>query len=177
MIGYHGTTDTNIEKRIESILTNGFESKYRKDHWLGQGIYFFEDEFWASQWCNQNISKEKCILKSEINYTEDKFWDLNVQKFRKKCENEIKKLITLLEKKKKILSSNPNVQRCYYLDIIKRTNKLEVIKCIFELKKDPSPIMSMLEVINTQVQICVTKNENIENTHVHKKCRCGERMK
>lgn len=178
MIGYHGTADVNIDEVIKDILNNGFVYKHRENHWLGQGIYFFEDDFWAYQWCNQDISKEKCVLKSQIICTEDKFWDLSLEKFKRKFTDEVKEILRLLEEKGQTLdSTDSDVQRCYYLDIIKKKKKLEVIKCIFELRNNPNPVMRALRVINTQVQICVTKNENIENTCVHKRCSCGERIK
>ena len=41
-IGYHGT----CSKHKDSIESNGFDPakcNYRADHWLGQGVYFFDD--------------------------------------------------------------------------------------------------------------------------------------
>lgn len=45
--GYHATAIKNIE----SIMNNGFiESKASKGHWLGRGIYFFENLYYAVEW-------------------------------------------------------------------------------------------------------------------------------
>ena len=49
MKGYHGTCSS--EK--VNIQRNGLDparTHYRKDHWLGQGVYFFEDQGHAHYW-------------------------------------------------------------------------------------------------------------------------------
>ena len=48
-IGYHGT----CSKHKDSIESNGFDPakcNYRADHWLGQGVYFFDDYEKALWW-------------------------------------------------------------------------------------------------------------------------------
>ena len=60
---YHGTKKSNIP----SILENGFKpsvSTSKKEHWLGKGIYFYEDLYYAVEW---NFCKYK-----GINITYDK---------------------------------------------------------------------------------------------------------
>ncbi len=45
--GYHATDISNIEL----IINNGFiESKASKGHWLGRGIYLFENLYYAVEW-------------------------------------------------------------------------------------------------------------------------------
>ena len=47
LTGYHATDINNIEL----IKKNGFlESKASKGHWLGRGIYFFENLYYAVEW-------------------------------------------------------------------------------------------------------------------------------
>lgn len=47
LIGYHATDISNIKP----IMNNGFvESKVSKEHWLGRGIYFFENLYYAVEW-------------------------------------------------------------------------------------------------------------------------------
>lgn len=47
LLGYHATDIKNIE----SIINDGFvESKASKGHWLGRGIYFFENLYYAVEW-------------------------------------------------------------------------------------------------------------------------------
>ncbi len=83
---YHATKRDNIT----DILTEGFKtsiSTNKKEHWLGKGIYFYEDLYYAVEWCylglkNQNknleILKEKFgIIKVEIDTDNFKILDLN----------------------------------------------------------------------------------------------------
>lgn len=47
LVGYHATSINNIEP----IINNGFiESKGSRGHWLGRGIYFFENLYYAVEW-------------------------------------------------------------------------------------------------------------------------------
>lgn len=42
IIAYHGT----YESAANNILReNKFKVEYRKNHWLGQGVYFFREDF------------------------------------------------------------------------------------------------------------------------------------
>ena len=51
---YH-TTNKNYTK---SIQQNGFEmSKPNKGHWLGTGVYFYEDIYFAVEWCIIGVNK------------------------------------------------------------------------------------------------------------------------
>ena len=74
LLGYHATDIKNIK----SIIKNNFiESKESKGHWLGRGIYFFDDLYYAVEWeiigvIKQDIKdynelKQKCgILIAEL---------------------------------------------------------------------------------------------------------------
>lgn len=84
MIGYHGTDKSNED----SILKNGFEeSKPQKGHWLGRGVYFYENIYYAIEWgivCF-NIAKDKfkdyikksSVIKAVIDYDKLEVLDLN----------------------------------------------------------------------------------------------------
>ena len=48
---YHGTD----LKCAESIRTNGFVPRYSSEHWLGNGIYFFEDRALAEWWTTRML--------------------------------------------------------------------------------------------------------------------------
>ena len=39
IVGYHNTESDNVD----DIIANGFVCKKNEKHWLGQGIYFFND--------------------------------------------------------------------------------------------------------------------------------------
>lgn len=59
--GYHGTT----RKDAESILANGFEIREKPHHWLGQGVYFWQDApHRASQWALEDAKRRR--LKPDV---------------------------------------------------------------------------------------------------------------
>jgi hypothetical protein len=62
--GYHGTTP----QQAEQILTDGFKLNRNPHHWLGYGVYFFQDApklafCWASTRWSQS---EVCVLRATI---------------------------------------------------------------------------------------------------------------
>lgn len=82
---YHGTKNSNIN----SILENGFNlslSTNQRTHWLGKGIYFFEDLYYAVEWnfcCKrklmtyEELSKEYGIIVVRIDIENYNILDLN----------------------------------------------------------------------------------------------------
>ncbi len=56
-IGFHGT----LKENKESIENNGFKKSISTDkqHWLGEGVYFFEDEYYAVEWNVLDIKKKR----------------------------------------------------------------------------------------------------------------------
>lgn len=61
--GYHATDINNIEL----IKNNGFiESKASKGHWLGRGIYFFENLYYAVEWEIIGVIKHEVIDYEEL---------------------------------------------------------------------------------------------------------------
>lgn len=62
--GYHATAKENIK----SILTNGFYmSRPKSNHWLGKGIYFFEDLYYAVEWQMIGVLKRDVEEYDELN--------------------------------------------------------------------------------------------------------------
>lgn len=58
LTGYHTTHIDNLK----SILNNGFYmSKPNKEHWLGKGVYFFYDLYYAIEWKIIGILKKDNI--------------------------------------------------------------------------------------------------------------------
>lgn len=81
---YHGTSKENEI----GILQNGFEeSKPKQSHWLGKGIYFYENIYYAIEWgiiwfLNNNMNYDeyidKCaIIEAKINLEGFEILDLN----------------------------------------------------------------------------------------------------
>lgn len=54
-IGYHGTC-SKYRSNIEEVGLDPDKCKYRTDHWLGQGVYFFDDYEKAMWWAKTTSS-------------------------------------------------------------------------------------------------------------------------
>lgn len=81
---YHGTSKENEIK----ILKEGFkESKPNQGHWLGKGVYFYENIYYAIEWgiiyfLNNSATydeyTEKCtVIETKINLDDFEILDLN----------------------------------------------------------------------------------------------------
>ncbi len=79
---------TTAKKNIESILKKGFYKSKGKNQWLGEGVYFYKDIYFAVQWgfigveknqiANINEYKEKCTIFSlDLNCDECNILDVN----------------------------------------------------------------------------------------------------
>lgn len=85
LVGYHATSKENIDL----IVKDGFiESKPSKGHWLGKGIYLFENLYYAIEWeilgvikydiSDYNIIKNTCgILKIDLDIENYKVIDFS----------------------------------------------------------------------------------------------------
>lgn len=86
-IGYHATQ----KEKKQSIILNGFNksiSSKNRQHWLGSGVYFFEDDYYAVEWNLLDLYNNKkygidiecqkyIILKSIIICEQDKLLDMS----------------------------------------------------------------------------------------------------
>ena len=58
--GYHGTLSSNVT----SIEQNNFNISRGDNHWLGEGVYFFEDTVGAAKYNALNWAKFKLQRKN-----------------------------------------------------------------------------------------------------------------
>lgn len=79
-LGYHGTC-TKHRYSIEKDGLDPTKCKYRSDHWLGQGVYFFDDyeraQWWASNSSSQNGNCGGVIFQSLIEAADDEVLNLD----------------------------------------------------------------------------------------------------
>lgn len=111
--GFHATHIDNVN----SIMKNGFYmSKPKFGHWLGKGVYFFADLYYAVEWeiigvlKQYNIkdiseTKKACIMVADINYSDYEIVDFNTPDGYEiyKCLLEILKRDMSEEEYKKVL--------------------------------------------------------------------------
>ncbi len=70
LVGYHGTCSsarTNIQRKG----LDPAETHHRSDHWLGQGVYFFEEQGHARGWAHIVTSQKKNIGTFPLVYRAD----------------------------------------------------------------------------------------------------------
>ena len=158
-IGYHGTC-SKYRYNIEKNGLDPSKCKHRDDHWLGQGVYFFDDYdkamWWATSISSQN---NNCGGVTFITKTIETLKE--VEKF---CDRKM----PIFEDAK---------LRAVFFDYYKEKNKISVIIGTFlkefagytarrshseiELQKK---IMYVTGIKFQERQICVSKKECIKST-------------
>lgn len=177
LVGYHGTSRRNCK----DIIKNGFEaSKTKEGHWLGKGIYFYENIYYAIEWgiirfllgnnSYDNYKKQCSVIKGMLNCGEYEILDLNdplgysiyqeiLKNIKKRFPNEVEKIskgkdieiIRLLEE----LESKTGEDYISIFDII----TADYPKDIYD-KKTENIWGNFLPCI--QKQICVKNSSAIE---------------
>lgn len=168
IIGYHGTFSENVC----TIIEEGYETEYRDNHWLGQGIYFY-DNYDLALWFINRKRKDYCknvtVIKSVIYADVSKILNLDtiegVDFFYKKL-NELWSEFRTIE----FNEEDENSNRCLILDALKEYYEIDIIIKTFETDKQTygSANVNWFEKNNFPVgikysekQICVTGNNCI----------------
>lgn len=153
IIGYHGT-----EKRNKtSIDLCGFKLSFVKkkpDHWLGLGIYFFEQKEYAKTWILDYL-KEKCGCIYKCDIKNSKAVDLDnpiyLDKFNKYCKDNYCNIMDL-----GVNIDNEKVLRALFIEMFCRDFNYNVVLKTFTIK--PKRFYSFDKLNNlpyVQKQICV----------------------
>lgn len=78
-VGYHGTC-AKYRHNIDKEGLDPAKCKYRSDHWLGQGVYYFDDYdkalWWAANSSSQNNNCGGVIFESLIEAADEKVLNL-----------------------------------------------------------------------------------------------------
>ena len=100
-IGYHGTGS----KHKDSIESTGFDPakcNYRADHWLGQGVYFFDAYekalWWSATAALHNNDFGRVIFKATIEAPDEEVLDLDDNKQLDAFFTEVIQCINEIEK-------------------------------------------------------------------------------
>ena len=181
-IGYHGTC-SKYRYNIEKNGLDPSKCKYRDDHWLGQGVYFFDDYdkamWWATSISSQNNNCGGVIFQSHIEALDNEVLNLDDKKqldaFITKTMETLKEVEKSCDGKMPIFE-DPKL-RAVFFDYYKKQNKISVIIGTFlkefagytkrrshseiELQKK---IMYVTGIKFQERQICVSKKECIKST-------------
>lgn len=182
-VGYHGT----CSRWYNSIEEHGLDPekvKYREDHWLGQGVYLFEEYDRALWWANDQsdkpanaefyptiyeakiVAKEEEILDLDNDAQLDKFYDA-ILEINKEIEISLSAKYPVFKEKQ---------FRAVYFDYYKEKNNISVIIRTFNkpiasyaktrCKNDLNKIVSLANNLGlgyVEKQICVSTKRCIEN--------------
>lgn len=181
-IGYHGTC-SKYRYNIEKDGLDPVECKHRDDHWLGQGVYFFDDYdkalWWATNISSQNGSCGAIIFESCIEAPDEEVLNLDDNKQLDAFMTETLK--TLDEVQKSCSGKMPIFEdanfRAVFFDYFKKKNGISVIIGTFQkefagytTKRNYSErelqkkIMNIIGIKFRERQICVSKKECIKST-------------
>lgn len=181
-IGYHGTC-SKYRYNIEKNGLDPSKCKRRDDHWLGQGVYFFDDYdkalWWATSISSQNGNCGGIIFKADIEAPDEEV--LNLDDNKQLDAFMTKTLETLEEVKKFCPRQMPIFEdanfRAVFFDYYKEQNEISVIIGTFQkefagytTKRNYSErelqkkIMGIIGIKFKERQICVSKKECIKTT-------------
>lgn len=184
IVGYHGT----CTKHRKSIEKNGLDPgrvNFRKDHWLGQGVYFFDDFDKALWWARDISNKEwnkgsaALIYRAEIEAAENEILNLDDNAQVDEFYSFILDHIENIEKSDegKIPIFRPEQMRAVYFDYYKTIKNIFVVIRTFrkdvvkygsyrnrEQVKKQRQLSNILGICYNEKQICVSVKECIKDT-------------
>lgn len=176
IVGFHGTNKTAANTILEE---KRFIPKENKNHWLGQGVYFFREDndqalSWAIQQSRVTKDSEAVVLKVDIKVEKKYFFNLNsrVDLFR------LKKIVTsIYEKLQKIefeLSFkddgefDAHAYRCAIIDLIP-INIMKIVQNNFPFEQ-PQPLrlqeFKQMDIRMHSIQVCVRDLELIKGDKI-----------
>ena len=180
--GYHGTC-SKYRYNIEKDGLDPQKCKYREDHWLGQGVYFFDDYdkamWWATTISSQNDNCGAMIFKSIIEAPDEEVLNLDDNKQLDEFMTESLKLIedVKINCPGKMPIFEDSKFRAVLFDYYKQQNGISVIIGTFckefagdTTKRSESDkamqrkIMNIIGIKFRERQICVSKKECIKLT-------------
>ena len=122
---YHGTGETNSTEILSSQV---FKFKQRSNHWLGQGVYFFINDYEkAKWWANHNRPNKETspvVLKFEVQLKESELLDLNTEKDLKKLDDFSREFFKSLKRENiTIKFKDIHEKNCKMIDMFLETNE------------------------------------------------------
>lgn len=179
LIGYHATK----KKNEKNILKDGFKISNSNSfhHWLGNGIYFWKDTYYAVEWniidlekngilTQKNIFNQYTILEAIIKTEKDKVINLSSPKgtimFERFKENVINSANT--EQKERLREINDDIFWVNFMSQKGLFNKYNIIIANYNkiIKKENNNKATDF-IKYEQTQICVKSNDLIENVSIY----------
>ena len=181
-LGYHGTC-AKYRSKIEDGGLDPAKCKYRSDHWLGQGVYFFDDyekaQWWASNISRKNGNCGSVVFQSLIEADDKEVLDLDDNSHLDRFITEIVNTLGEIEKacpEKMPIFEDDNFRAVFFgyyrikngISVIIRTFQKNVAgyttKRNREELKKAKKIVKTINIGFNERQICVSKKECIKLT-------------
>lgn len=176
--GYHGT-DYDVAK---IIISSGFKFKQNNEHWLGNGIYFYNDISLAWWWTEKPTNKFGTdikvpgVIKCTLTAEEEKILDLRkldhyiwfADRYKEFYERVINSEI-VVEKEEHSDEFNAKRLRCAFCDFLKNKFTIDVLVGTFDLPEQPylpceyGTGFNKFALHYIETQICVFNSSIITN--------------
>ena len=122
---YHGTGESNS---IKIRSSKEFKFKYRSNHWLGQGVYFFINDYDKAEWWAKHNRPNKetnpVVLKCEVELKDSELLDLNTEKDLNRLDDfSIAFFESLKREKITIRFADIHEKNCKVIDMFLKENK------------------------------------------------------
>jgi len=154
--GYHGTTK---ESSIEILKSGHFRDSLDENEWLGQGVYFFEDDIkQAYNFCvkarrYQSWAILRCDIEAAIVFDLTKVDDF--QEFRR-IANLIKERYTMVDKNNK----RRRLLNSFILNTIYKIYPYDLVRHIFRIPQ--YRFIFGTNITAYQIQLCVRNKDCIK---------------
>lgn len=127
-IGYH----TTLSCYKDSIIENGFWVSNESDDWLGEGVYFWDNENNARWWKKNSGIFKKCIFTCDLKCPLSNYLNLDLE--MKKFESYLNEYMNSSYGKRLAKPKFKNVNECkkFYCDLYCSRNNICILSFSFE---------------------------------------------
>lgn len=159
--GYHTTKRLNADK----ILASGFKANLKtNEDWLGEGIYFWDDEANAQWWKTAHFKgvpdSDICTLHAKLICEEEEYVDLSKAEDMKRLTDFVNDFTAEMMSSGKLCPDfkTENQIKHFYCTLFKKRNQIKLMRHTFEHKE--------INVAGFQLirpQLCATDNSVIND--------------
>lgn len=166
--GYHGTDS----KVVNNILNNGFTCKTSKEHWLGDGIYLYEDKKLAEWWTTNPTEKhgiiieKPAIIECYIEVEEDKVLNLctleGYERYVRKYNSFFNDWAYRAKPQEKV---NFKQLRCAFFNLILLSSDIDLVIAPFILPDQPympryfnDIYANNMHILYPEIQLCIAES-------------------
>lgn len=171
MLVYHGTGLSNYE---EILKTQKFRYEKRKNHWLGNGVYFFVEDFTrAKRWAEgnrPNKETEPVVIETNFSFESRELLDLDKSDDLNELDTFARSFITeLAQKRIQIRNIDEHEFQCKLLDaFIYRNKNYQAICRTMNSTGNSQAGVSKFVPVAKQLNIVNSSKIDINNLKLHK---------